>query len=61
VQLVVDTTGAPKACSIRSSEPPGYFEDAALGAAQAMRFIPGMIKGTPVNTLVLLPFSFRLQ
>jgi protein TonB len=61
VELVVDTAGLPKACAIRSAEPPGYFEEAALNAAQKMRFIPGKIKGAPVNTLVLLPFVFRLR
>jgi protein TonB len=57
----VDTSGLPKACAIRSAEPFGYFEEAALNAAQKIRFIPGKINGAPVNTLVLLPFVFRLQ
>jgi protein TonB len=61
VELVVDTAGLPKACAIRSAEPSGYFEDSALNAAQKMRFIPGKINGAPVNTLVLLPFVFRLR
>jgi protein TonB len=61
VELVVDIAGLPKACAIRSAEPPGYFEEAALNAAQKMRFIPGKISGAPVNTLVLLPFAFRLR
>jgi protein TonB len=61
VELVVDTAGLPKACAIRSAEPSGYFEEAALNAAQKMRFIPGKINGAPVNTLVLLPFVFRLR
>jgi protein TonB len=61
VELVVDTSGLPKACAVRSAEPSGYFEEAALNAARKMRFIPGKISGTPVNTLVLLPFAFRLK
>ena len=60
VELIVDTAGLPKDCVIRSAEPPCYFEEAALNAAQKMRFIPGKINGAPVNTLVLLPFAFRL-
>jgi protein TonB len=60
VELVVDTSG-PNACSIRSAEPPGYFEGTALSAAQEMRFIPGKISGVHVNTVVLLPFTFRLR
>jgi protein TonB len=61
VELVVDTAGLPKACAIRSAEPAGYFEEAALNAAQRMSFLPGKVRGTPVNTLVLLPFTFRLR
>jgi protein TonB len=61
VELVVDTAGLPKACAIWSAEPPGYFEEATLSAAQKMRFIPGKFNGVPVNTLVHLPFSFRLR
>jgi protein TonB len=61
VELVVDTDGLPRACVIRSAQPPGYFEEAALYAAQRMRFMPGKLNGRPVNTLVLLPFAFRLR
>ena len=61
LELVVDTAGLPKACAVRSADPSGYFEEAALNAAQKMRFIPGKIGGAPVNTLVLLPFMFRLR
>ncbi len=61
VQLVVDTSGTPKECSVKSAHPPGYFEDAALDAAQRMRFIPGKLRGQPVNTVVLLPFAFKLR
>ena len=61
VQLVVDTSGNPKECSVKSANPPGYFEDAALEAARRMRFIPGKLRGQPVNTVVLLPFAFKLR
>lgn len=61
VQLVVDTSGAPQSCTVARAEPPGYFEEAALTAARSTRFIPGRIKGQPVNTLVLLPFAFKLR
>jgi protein TonB len=61
VELVVDASGLPKACVIRSAAPPGHFEEAALNAAQKMRFMPGKVRGVPVNTLVLLPFAFRLR
>lgn len=61
VQLVVDTEGKPQACEIRSAEPAGHFEEAALSAARGMRFIPGKIQGRPVNTVVLIPFNFSLK
>ena len=61
VQLVVDTEGKPQSCKIRSAEPTGHFEEAALSAARGMRFIPGKIQGRPVNTVVLIPFNFSLR
>lgn len=61
VQVVVDTSGKPKNCTVVFAEPQGYFEEAALKAAQRMRFIPGKVKGKAVNTLVLIPFQFKLN
>ncbi|WP_310598880.1 TonB family protein [Desulfobulbus sp.] len=61
VQLVVDKAGQPQVCSVLAAAPAGYFEDAALEAAAKMRFIPGKIQGQPVNTMIVLPFTFRLR
>lgn len=61
VQMVVDTSGMPRECTVIEADPPGYFEEPSLKAARQMRFIPGMIKGQPVNTLVVVPFVFRLN
>jgi protein TonB len=61
VELVVDSAGLPQACAIRSADPAGYFEQAALSAARKMRFRPGKIRGVSVNTMVMLPFVFRLR
>lgn len=61
VRLVVDTAGHPKECKIHQADPAGYFEDAALNAARKTRFIPGKVKGQPVNTVVLVPFVFALR
>ncbi len=61
VQILVDTSGAPRECSVVESDPPGYFEEVSLRAARAMRFVPGKIKGQPVHTLVMIPFVFRLH
>ncbi len=61
VQMVVDTSGRPQHCTVVRAQPDGYCEEAALGAARRMRFMPGRLRGQPVNTLVMLPFSFRLR
>ena len=61
VQLVVDVTGQPRNCTVVRATPDGFFEEAALAAAKQMRFAPGKIKGQAVNTVVQLPFSFKLQ
>ena len=61
VQLVVDIKGEPRNWTVRSAEPPGYFEEAAVEAASKMRFIPGKLNGRAVNTLVMLPFAFQLR
>ncbi len=61
VQMVIDTSGMPRNCTIVHADPSGYFEDAAITAASSMRFTPGKLKGQPVNSLVLLPFTFRLH
>jgi protein TonB len=61
VRIVVDKDGNPQACAVHSAAPEGYFEEVALQAARQMRFIPGKVRGAPVNTLVTVPFVFRLQ
>ena len=61
VRLVVDSSGQPCNCEVVSASPVGYFEEAALKAARNTRFAPGKLKGQPVNSLVELPFIFRLR
>lgn len=61
VRLVVDTSGQPRSCAVHAASPRGYFEDAAIAAAEKTRFVPGKIKGQAVNTVVLLPFAFMLR
>ncbi|MDY0259907.1 MAG: energy transducer TonB [Desulfovibrio sp.] len=61
VRLVVDASGQPRNCEVVNATPDGYFEEAALKAAKNMRFVPGKLKGQPVNTLVELPFIFSLR
>jgi protein TonB len=61
VSLVVDVEGKPQACAVRKAVPAGYFEEAALAAARKTRFIPGMVRGRPVNTLAHISFVFVLR
>lgn len=61
VQLVVDISGKPQQCVIHSSDPAGVFDEAALAAAQKTRFLPGKVRGQPVNTIVLIPYRFALR
>lgn len=61
VQVVIDTSGIPKNFTILEASPQGYFEENSLKAAKRMKFIPGKIKGKPVNTIVVIPFIFNLK
>ena len=61
VQVVVDKKGMPRNGQVVRATPSGYFEDAALRAVQRMRFTPGKLKGQVVNTVVMIPFAFRLR
>ena len=61
IRLVVDSEGKPQACTVHTAEPAGYFEEAALTAALKTRFLPGKLRGFPVNTLVHISFVFVLR
>ncbi len=61
VQVIVDTRGMPLNEAIIRATPTGYFEEAALKAVRRMRFSPGRLKGQAVNTVVMIPFEFRLR
>ncbi len=61
VQVVVDKQGMPRNGRVIKASPAGYFEEAVLSAVKRMRFSPGRLKGQAVNTVVLIPFDFRLR
>ncbi len=61
VQVVVDKRGMPRNEQVVRASPSGYFEDAALKAVRRMRFTPGKLRGQVVNTVVMIPFAFRLR
>ena len=61
VHFVVDKKVMPRNGQVVRATPSGYFEDAALRAVKRMRFTPGKLKGQVVNTVVMIPFAFRLR
>jgi len=54
----VDELGAVRELSVVTSEPPGYFEDAALRAFQQARFAPAQREGLPVRSRILVKVRF---
>jgi len=56
--LQVDELGAVRELSVVTSEPPGYFEDAALRAFQQARFAPAQREGLPVRSRILVKVRF---
>lgn len=61
VQVIVDKQGMPVNEKITRATPAGYFEDVSLAAVKRMRFSPGKLKGQVVNTIVVIPFEFKLR
>jgi len=49
IELTVNTDGTVKDPVVIEAEPNGYFERAALNAAQKLRFKPRIINGQPVE------------
>lgn len=60
VEFVVDRTGRVVQARVVSASHPGFAES-ALAAIKNWRFRPGAKAGRPVNTLVQVPFEFRLN
>ncbi len=61
IQVIVDKNGVPRNIQVKTANPPGYFEQVAIDAVNKMRFIPGKLHGKAVNTLVSIPFNFKLN
>jgi protein TonB len=56
--LHVDELGGVRELSVVTSEPAGYFEDAALRAFQQARFAPAQREGLPVRSRILVKVRF---
>jgi len=62
VECVVRTDGTPSDCKIaRSLDSTFGLDGEAIKAAQQWRFIPGTLKGEPVNVRVTIEMAFTLR
>ena len=62
LDVIIDTSGQVEPASIVTAASPNpAFDAAAREAVRGMRFLPGMVRGWPVRTLVRLPVQFRLS
>jgi periplasmic protein TonB len=59
--LQVDEFGAVHELSVAAAEPAGYFEEAALGAFQLVRFAPAQREGQPVRSRIVIKVRFAPQ
>ena len=58
VLLLIDEFGVVNDASIVESQPPGYFEEAALAVFRAARFSPAQKQGHAVKSRVLLQVKY---
>jgi len=59
LRLLIDHRGALREVSVRSAQPPGVFEEAALQAARALRFRPALRHGVPVGSIKVIEVPFE--
>lgn len=58
LRLLIDHRGTLREVSVRSAQPPGVFEEAALQAARELRFRPALRNGVPVGSIKVLEVPF---
>lgn len=61
VRFLVDIEGAVREIEILKAVPRGYFEEAVREAVNRWRFIPGKVRGEPVNTWMAVTIRFELE
>ncbi|GAU07395.1 energy transducer TonB [Desulfoplanes formicivorans] len=59
-RFLVNMTGMVEKISIVTSEPKGVFDQAVKECIAKWRFKPGIYKGKPVATWMMIPISFKL-
>lgn len=60
VQAIIDRTGRLRNVAVARSTSP-LFNEAALAAVEQWRFLPGSMKGRPVDTIFELKIVFKLN
>ncbi|RLA96238.1 MAG: hypothetical protein DRG69_01440 [Deltaproteobacteria bacterium] len=61
VRFLVDRRGRVGEVEVLEASPEGYFERAAQDAVRRWRFVPGKVRGRPVETWVAVTIRFRLE
>lgn len=61
MQFTVNPKGETQDIQIMKADPPGIFNDSALGAIRQWRFNPGYKNGKPVSVRVSLPLKYHLE
>lgn len=60
LKLLLDESGAVREVSLVDAQPPGVFEDSAVAAFRAARFLPGQRNGRPVKSQILIRVTYEL-
>ena len=60
IELTIATDGSVKDLEVQYSQPPGWFEAAALAAVSQWRYEPVTRKGEPVAQRTLVRVNFEL-
>ncbi|MDD4737498.1 MAG: energy transducer TonB [Kiritimatiellae bacterium] len=61
LEMLVDEQGRIRQVAVAEANPPGYFEQAALRAAGAWRFVAATKDGMPVPVRVVQKLTFKLD
>lgn len=60
LKLLIDDGGKVREASVVDAQPPGAFEESALAAFRAARFLPGQRNGRPVKSQILIKVTYEL-
>lgn len=60
LKLLIDDAGKVREVSVVDAQPPGSFEESALAAFRAARFLPGQRSGRPVKSQILIKVTYEL-